>query len=693
MSANIFISYRRTDSQLFCNYLSEALTKHFSHLEIFLDEKRNGKESSISPGSNLDKKIQNALDSAKIILVVIGENWLVVDENNNQRILQDDDWVHREISYSLSREKTYDDVTVIPIWIGDETNIRNRIHSIALPEDIKGLTGKIHLSFPKLENPDLLQQNISHTDIYNNIDKLIIRKIEPTIKTHLNIQSLFKEFLEKDDYLSRKYDSHKLEFLAQGSTSTLFKTFDNHSKRYVALKVLSSKDKSLQQKFDKSARAAVKLSDLPNFMTIYSLHLDGDFHFYSQQYINGRNLQRILRSSEYPHGLPFSDIHKILLNVGEALLNTHQLVAKGEFPAKSGYVFCNIKPSNLMIADVTKDVFLSPFNLCLRDENLFGKDNVLKELDQKQKELEQKQKINLSNYQDLFDEELAYLLPERVYGYSTFRTHPTQGEDVYKLADLYMLGLLAFELLTGKHPPTFRDLETLKHDENNAYQGITRESIDRDDIPHTFQEVVLKIVKRQPYDRQEAYCKFEDAIRTFKNVNYYLNLAQESFKFCLDKYGNEFDHTFIELFLKNLERYEKQEDYYESSSKKRTKKDKPAHMQLSFINRSGVVDEKKKIKHAQTLKESILFLFAYFEQSERFLEQEPNILTRVADSHRTKHEISSKLYKPFKQALIDTLVSLDPASSDSNRKMKLEEAWKHVVESGFDYMTNRGSRL
>ncbi|NEP20429.1 MAG: toll/interleukin-1 receptor domain-containing protein, partial [Leptolyngbya sp. SIO4C1] len=144
MSSNIFISYRRADSQNFCNGLSKALTQYFSHLSVFLDEKKDSEETSIVPGSNLDESIFNELNSAKVILVVIGENWLLLDEHSRQRITLDDDWVRKEISYALAREQEHpDEVTVIPIWVGDGSKIKDLIDKASLPQDIKAIADKI----------------------------------------------------------------------------------------------------------------------------------------------------------------------------------------------------------------------------------------------------------------------------------------------------------------------------------------------------------------------------------------------------------------------------------------------------------------------------------------------------------------------------------------------------------------------
>lgn len=603
MSANIFISYRRDDSQLFCNYLSQSLAQRFGSQAIFLDKKLED-EDSIPPGSPLESKIRVALDAAKIILVVIGENWDVLDKNKNKRITLKDDWVRKEIEYALTRaKKEPDQVHVIPIWVGNHQKIKDMIDHTPLP-DIEGIKSNVYLNFPNEHNVDLLQSDGAKACVNSNIEALAA-----TIEHYLgDIQSLFKFFLENDEYLSKKYDVQKLEFLDQGSISTLFKTFDNYSKRDVVLKVLNSKSEAIKDKFDRSTRLAVKLSDLPHFMTIYDLHLEGDYYFYSQQYIDGRNLRKVIKS-DYPQGLNFSLIHKIMLNVGEAILHTHQLVGKSQIQASLGYVFCNIKPSNLMFDQVTQEIFLSPFNLCLKDDNFFSKKSVFKELDQKRKELDLKQKNDCADCEDLFFEELAYLLPERVDD----DRRPALS-DIYKLADLYMLGLLGFELLTGQHPPTFQDFEKLKSAQANAYQEITAASISREDVPKTFQDIIINLTKRKPFERQASYCKVEDAVRTFKNVNYFLNLAQESYSSCLDSCGDEFEQEFIEIFLDKLEYYEKQENYYESACKKRKKKEQPAHLQLSFKNKNGVVDEKKKMKHAKTLKESILFLFAYFSR-------------------------------------------------------------------------------
>ena len=122
----IFINYRRTDSQAFANHLRFYLEAQFGKGTVFLDT------SSIPAGEKWPNRIRLALDAAKVVMVVLGKTWLAsFDEGFRRRIDLPDDWVRNEIEHALATEKI-----LIPILVEEEAKLPQRDH---LPPAIAAL--------------------------------------------------------------------------------------------------------------------------------------------------------------------------------------------------------------------------------------------------------------------------------------------------------------------------------------------------------------------------------------------------------------------------------------------------------------------------------------------------------------------------------------------------------------------------
>ena len=76
MSYSIFISYRREDSQTAVSSLHQNLLERFGRNAVFADT------DSIELGDAWDDRIRKSLEESKIILVIIGNNWLCVEKNH-----------------------------------------------------------------------------------------------------------------------------------------------------------------------------------------------------------------------------------------------------------------------------------------------------------------------------------------------------------------------------------------------------------------------------------------------------------------------------------------------------------------------------------------------------------------------------------------------------------------------------------
>src|SRR6266566_4210135 len=121
----IFISYRREDSVYICDRVYAFLAQQFGQENIFRDI------SSILPGANFRKRLEEAVNICDIVLVIMGKRWLTLtDDFGRRRIDHPDDWVALEIGTALTRG-----IPVITLLLED----MRMPHPDALPSSLADL--------------------------------------------------------------------------------------------------------------------------------------------------------------------------------------------------------------------------------------------------------------------------------------------------------------------------------------------------------------------------------------------------------------------------------------------------------------------------------------------------------------------------------------------------------------------------
>lgn len=106
---SIFISYRRSDTGGHSGRLFDRLRCWFATEELFIDV------DSIDWGDDFPEKIEEAICAAKVVLVIIGPDWL---DSINERASQSQiDFVRREVSIALER-RAENEVEIFPILVG-----------------------------------------------------------------------------------------------------------------------------------------------------------------------------------------------------------------------------------------------------------------------------------------------------------------------------------------------------------------------------------------------------------------------------------------------------------------------------------------------------------------------------------------------------------------------------------------------
>jgi uncharacterized protein YjbI with pentapeptide repeats len=104
---DIFISYRREESAGHAGRIADGLGAHFGKDRVFQDI------DSIEPSLDFAEAIKNAVDSSKVLIAVIGKNWLTATDAAGQKRLENpNDYVQIEITTALKHN-----IRVIPLLI------------------------------------------------------------------------------------------------------------------------------------------------------------------------------------------------------------------------------------------------------------------------------------------------------------------------------------------------------------------------------------------------------------------------------------------------------------------------------------------------------------------------------------------------------------------------------------------------
>ena len=107
--ADIFLSYRRQDSQSATGRLADRLEAHFGAARVFRDQE------SIAAGEDFVDAIRRAIETSTVLLVVVGPRWLGATDAAGRRRLDDPhDYVRLEIELALRAG-----LAVVPVLVED----------------------------------------------------------------------------------------------------------------------------------------------------------------------------------------------------------------------------------------------------------------------------------------------------------------------------------------------------------------------------------------------------------------------------------------------------------------------------------------------------------------------------------------------------------------------------------------------
>jgi hypothetical protein len=102
----IFINYRRNDTAAHAVGIGQYLAREFGSRRVFID-------IDMRAGQRFPQVLDKRLSRCKVMLVLIGPNWLDArDDDGSRRLDNPADWVRLEIARALARK-----ITVIPVLV------------------------------------------------------------------------------------------------------------------------------------------------------------------------------------------------------------------------------------------------------------------------------------------------------------------------------------------------------------------------------------------------------------------------------------------------------------------------------------------------------------------------------------------------------------------------------------------------
>lgn len=268
-----------------------------------------------------------------------------------------------------------------------------------------------------------------------------------------------------DHIFSGKYEVQ--QEIAQGAMGIVYKALDQKLNRVVALKVVHphlTSDTSFLQRFLREARAMARLQH-DNIVTIYSVEQDQGTQFMVMEYFPGTNLHGRMQPNT---GLP----------VAQALSITHQIAKALSYAHAHGIIHRDVKPANVLVGP-NDHVKLTDFGIAAA-------------LDE----------APLTTAGQLIGT-LLYMSPEQA-----------KDAGLDGRSDLYSLGLMLYEMLTGTHPR--RGLSNTAVLGMLANEAASPTLSFSSEIPSNVQTLVKDLLRYRPIERVKDAQQLIDRLDTIE---------------------------------------------------------------------------------------------------------------------------------------------------------------------------------
>ncbi len=249
--------------------------------------------------------------------------------------------------------------------------------------------------------------------------------------------------------------------IGKGGMANVYKAYQPSVDRYVAIKVLPSQLAESQEfatRFHQEARIIAKLEH-PHILPVFDYGESDGVAYFVMRYLDAGTLRDKM---EAKRPLPLNEIDRIFTQLADALSYAHSF----------GIIHRDLKPANALI-DSHGNIFLTDFGIARLLESASPR----------------------LTQTDAIMGTPAYISPEQA-----------QGQDVDQRSDIYSLGIILYEMVTGGVPfVADTPLAVLfKH----ISDPLPLPSLVKPDIPPSIEKVILKALAKDPKDRFSSADEF-----------------------------------------------------------------------------------------------------------------------------------------------------------------------------------------
>ena len=241
--------------------------------------------------------------------------------------------------------------------------------------------------------------------------------------------------------------------LGSGGMAVIYKALDQMLARTVAIKVLRpslTSDPDFVKRFRNEARSVARLAH-PNIVTVHDVGSDQNTHFMVMEYIEGQDLKKVIRS-------------KRPLQVDQALDFAIQICAGIGFAHRSGYVHADVKSQNILMTKEQR-VKVADFGIAQALSDTLP-----------------------AREQQIVWGSPHYYSPEQARG-----LRPTPA------ADVYSIGIVLFEMLTGELPFTGDNPQELAQAHVN--KRVPHVIDVNPAVPENISKIVHRVMQKEPTAR------------------------------------------------------------------------------------------------------------------------------------------------------------------------------------------------
>lgn len=268
-----------------------------------------------------------------------------------------------------------------------------------------------------------------------------------------------------DPLIGKRLGDYSIEsILGTGGMARVYRGYDDNLDRYAAIKVIepqliaSAEEDEYRERFLREARAIARLNH-NRIVSVYQFNQVGNLYYIAMEYIEGHNLRDVLKGYlKQGRVVPTDELLQVLRDIADALDYAH----------KQSIIHRDIKPSNIIITPEGNAV-LTDFGLALNAVegtigNTFGS--------------------------------VHYIAPEQAI--SSAQAVPA--------SDQYSLGIVAYELLTGRVP--FDDASAMSVALKHISDPPPPPTEINPNIPVEVEQVLIKVLDKEPTRRYESAREF-----------------------------------------------------------------------------------------------------------------------------------------------------------------------------------------